>query len=80
MSCASFKKRAWENEVEELENKLKSLEREHKVTKDSASLNELKQTCMALDKLLTERVERSLLFTEQKYYDNGPKSLEAPDL
>lgn len=31
---------------------------------------------MALDNLLTERVERSLTFTKQKYYDYGLKALK----
>lgn len=44
MSYASFKKKAQEKEVLQLESKIKSLEREHKARKDLASLNELKQT------------------------------------
>lgn len=61
-------KRARFKKQDELENKIKELEREHKRKPDKSIFCELKKTRDKLDELLTVKAEGALQFTNQRYY------------
>lgn len=73
---SSRKKKEREKKVENLELKIKDLEQAHKVGGAPSVLVELNKIRKELDGLLTERVQRAMAFTKQKYYDGGVKSLK----
>lgn len=61
-------------EQTELENKIKKLEKVYQVTKDTGTLNSLKEQRQKLDDLLTYKAEGQLRFANQKYYQYGNRA------
>lgn len=59
---------------QELENEIKSLEREHKQSRKEDILKKLKETKQQLDEVLTHKAEGSLRYISRKYYEMGNKS------
>lgn len=55
---------------------MKLLEDKHKLKPNNAITTQLKNKCSGLDKLLTEEIERSFIFTNQKHYDRQPNSIK----
>jgi len=67
-------KKFGQQKQEELENKIKELEKEHKRAADKSTFNKLKITRDKLDDLLTFKAEGSLRFINQKYYEMGNRA------
>lgn len=61
-------------EQSNLEEKIKLLETQHKITRTSNIATELKEVRKALDKLLSYKVEGALRFSKQRYYEMGNRA------
>lgn len=57
-----------------MEAKIKELEREHKRSASTNLLKELTATRRELNSLLSDKIEGTLRFTNQRYYENGNRS------
>lgn len=68
------RKRKREERQRELKDKIRQLEQQHKRNPTSSLLNTLKETHRDLNRLITEKVEGNLRFTNQKYYKNGNRA------
>ena len=66
-------KKARMKEQNEVENKIKELEREHKLG-DKNIMGELKKAKDKLEEILTVKAEGSLRFTNQRYYETGNRA------
>lgn len=71
-ACAKRKKK--EARQKEILDKITILEQQHKKKPTSKLLNELNQLRGELDTLLTGKIEASLRFLKQKFYENGNKA------
>ena len=76
ISFASYKKREREKGIKEIEQSIRILELEHKAKGNDATLNSLNELRKKLDQLLTEKVEKSLIFTKQQYFDSGARAMK----
>lgn len=74
IQIASIKKKIRQKQQNDLENKIKRLELEHKTTGRHSTLLELKETRTALDNLLTYKAEGALRFSKQRYYELGNRA------
>lgn len=74
ISFASGKRKKKEAKQHELQENIKRLEQQHKKTPSTKLLDELKSLRRQLDQLVTEKIEGSLRFTKQKYYEYGNRA------
>lgn len=71
---ASRLKRERISKQKDLEEQIKDLERQHKISTSTDILNKLKQVKQELENLLTEKVERNVRYLKQKYYEHGNRA------
>ncbi len=76
ISYATWKKNNARKEINEIKKEVERLQREHENTGHENIRMEFKEMKNKLDTLLTGEIEKALVFTRQKYYDNSPKALK----
>ncbi len=74
ISFTSARKREREAKQRESEDKIKELEHKHKQSAKSRVTNDLNATRRQLNSLLSDKIEGSLRFTNQKYYEYGNRA------
>lgn len=70
-SYASTKKKRTEAKQSEIEERIKWLEQQHKRSPNNTLLTSLTRARIKLDTLTTEKIDSSLRFSNQRYYENG---------
>ena len=71
-TCA--RRRGKEAKQTELEDKIKDFEHKHKQSASASLLNDLNATRRELNSLLSDQIEGSWRFTNQRYYEHGDKA------
>lgn len=74
IAISSFKKKNRNKKLEDLKNKLKELERQHKIDSAQDTLREIKNTRNEIDSLATQEIQKNLMFLKQRHYESGSKS------
>lgn len=74
IAFCSAKKKEKESEHKRLESKIKDLEQQHKIAQSPDLLKSLMEARRLLDSLLTDKAERCLRFTRQRYYEHGARA------
>ncbi len=73
IAAASFKKRQCQKKLLALQNQLKILEDIHAQDHNTNILQQIKKIRTEINILYTQEIEKKMLFTRQKYYENGSK-------
>lgn len=73
IAVASLKKKQRNRKLSELQNQLKLLEVCHAQNRDSKTLQQIKKIRNEIDSIYTQDIEKKMLYTKQRYYENGSK-------
>lgn len=75
IAMSSYKKKK-KRILEELQNKLKELERKHKSNMTLNILEEVRKTRTEMDKITTQEARKKLMFLKQRYDKSRSKSMK----
>jgi len=76
IALSSYKKKKRNKEQEDLQNKLKELERKHKMRQTQDALEEINKIRNEINNLATQEIEKKRMFLKQRYYESGTKSMK----
>lgn len=68
IAISSFKKKNRNEKLEHLKNKLKELERKHKMDLAEDTLREIRNIRSEINSLATQEIKKNLMFLRQRYY------------
>lgn len=71
---STYRKKNKEKILKELQMDLGRLEKTHKDNLDSKILNEIKKKQAEINDLLTQEIQKRMIYTKQRYYEAGSKS------
>lgn len=74
IAISSFRKKNRNRKLEDLKNKLKGLERKHKMDSAQDTLREMKGIRNEINSLATQEIKKNLMFLKQRHYESGSKS------
>lgn len=73
IAAASLKKKKRQKKLLDLQNELKLLENKHAQGQNTNILQQIKKLRNEINMIYTQEIETKMLFTRQKYYENGSK-------
>lgn len=76
IALASLKKKTRQQELKKLQHLLNLLEKEHKDKQTPKILEQIKKTRNEINMLYTQEIEKKIMFSKQKYYENGSKFMK----
>ena len=76
IAISSFKKKNRNKKLEDLKNKLKELERKHKLDLAQDTLREIRNIRNEINSLATQEIKKTLMFLKQRHYKSGSKSMK----
>lgn len=76
IAISSFLKKSRLQKRQELETKLKHLQRVHSTTSDEAEKQKIKEVKREIEEMSTQEIQNKLLFLKQRYYEVGGKAMK----
>lgn len=76
IALTSLKKKIRQQELKKLQHQLNLLEKEHKDKQTPKILEQIKTTRNKINMLYTQEIEKKIMFSKQKYYENGSKFMK----
>uniref|UniRef100_A0A3B1JE93 Reverse transcriptase domain-containing protein n=1 Tax=Astyanax mexicanus TaxID=7994 RepID=A0A3B1JE93_ASTMX len=76
IALASWKKKIRLQRLQQLQNELDQLEKEHKYNQTQSIMEQIKKVQTEINMIYTQEIEKKIMFTKQKYYEDGSKSMK----
>ncbi len=76
IATTSLMKKLIRQKLEDLETKLKHLQRVHSVTLDERKKREIKEIRNEIEKMSTQEIQKKFIFLKQRYYEVGGKAMK----
>lgn len=73
IAAASRKKKLFQEKLQDSQKQLKQLESSHARNQNPATLERIKTLRNKINLMYTREIEKKVLFSRQRYYENGPK-------
>lgn len=74
IAITTARKKQKEQQLNHLDQKLRTLEHQHKATQDRSILEQIRVTRKAINSTYEDEVEKKHIFTRQSYYETGPRA------